>query len=187
MSRRIRKLRVMHRYDQSAKVYEAQYREEQEAKIKTAMDNVTIDKDSRVLDAGCGTGLLFEHVAKKIKALIGTDISRRIIKEAKGKAKKYENIDVILADVDSLPFPHQTFDAVFSITTIQNTPNPTFTIKEIKRVSKPNSPIVITGLRKVFTKEQFSEMLRQTDLRVVVQKSDEQLKDHICICTQMRR
>jgi ubiquinone/menaquinone biosynthesis C-methylase UbiE len=186
MSKWMKKLRVMHRYDQSAEVYDAQYREEQEAKIRTTMDNVTINETSIVLDAGCGVGLLFEHVAEKVKILVGADISKGILKEARGKARNHENVALILADVDNLPFPHQIFDVVFAITIVQNTPNPTFTINEIKRVTKPKSTIVITGLRKVFTEEKFSEMLRQTNLKVVVMKCDEQMKEYICVCTQMR-
>ena len=69
MSEWNKKRRIMRRYDQSAKVYDAQYREEQEAKIRTAMNNLTLSRDSVILDAGCGTGLLFGHVAEKSKTL----------------------------------------------------------------------------------------------------------------------
>jgi len=185
MSRWVKKLRVMRRYDQSAKVYDIQYREEQEAKIRTAMGNLTVNEDSIVLDAGCGTGLLFEYIAEKATAVIGVDISRGILKEAKRKAKKYENVALIAADLDNMPFPYQTFDTIFAVTTIQNTPDPAFTINEIGRVSKPNSNILITGLRKVFTEEQFSEILKRTNLKVSMVKPDEQMKEFICVCTQM--
>jgi ubiquinone/menaquinone biosynthesis C-methylase UbiE len=187
MSRWTEKLRVMRLYDQSAKVYDVQYREEQEVKIRTAMGNLTINEDSMVLDAGCGTGLLFGHVAEKARVVIGVDISRGILKEAKRKVKKHENVALILADVDNMPFPYQTFDTIFAVTTIQNTPNPTFTINEIKLVSKPNSTIVITGLRKVFTEEQFSEILKRTNLKVEMMKPDKQMKEYISVCTKMRR
>jgi ubiquinone/menaquinone biosynthesis C-methylase UbiE len=187
MSKWIKKLRVMRRYDQSAKVYDVQYREEQEAKMRTAMDNLTVNEDSLVLDAGCGTGLLFGHIAEKAKVVIGVDFSRGILEEAKRKAKKYENVALILADVDNMPFPFQTFDSVFAVTTIQNTPEPTVTINEIKRVSKPNSAIVVTGLRKVFTEEQFSEILKRANFKIEVMKPDEQMKEFIYVCTKIGR
>ncbi len=187
MSKWVKKLRVMRRYNQSAKVYDVQYREEQEAKIRTAIGNFTLNPDSVVLDAGCGTGLLFKHVAEKTRVLIGVDISKGILKEAKRKAKKLANVALILADLDKMPFPHQIFDTVFAVTTIQNLPDPTFTINEISRVSKSNSTIVITGLRKVFTEEQFSEILKRTNLKVEMMKPDKQMKEYISVCTQLRR
>src|SRR3990170_6677080 len=116
MSEWSKKRRVMRRYDQSAKVYDAQYCEEQDAKIRTAMGNLTLNRDSIVLDAGCGTGLLFERVAEKIRFTVGIDLSRGLLKEAKKKARGYKNIALVLADADNTPFANHTFDVVFAIT-----------------------------------------------------------------------
>ncbi len=182
-----KKRSVMRHYDQSAKVYDAQYREEQEAKIQAILDNITLDQDSVVLDAGCGTGLLFEPLAKKTKFVIGADISRGILKEAKKKAETYKNVALILADADNTPFSNQTFNTVFAITLLQNTPSPRLTLNEIKRVSKSSAAIVVTGLRKAFTEQEFSKMLRQANLEVAVLKLDKQMREYIAVCTKMRR
>jgi len=187
MSKWNKKRRVMRRYDQSARVYDAQYREEQEAKIRTTMNNLTLNRDSVILDAGCGTGLLFEHVAEKSKFTIGTDVSRGVLKEAEKKAKHYMNVALVWADVDNMPFSNRTFDVVFAITLVQNTPNPSATLNEIIRVSKSSATIVVTGLRKAFTKEGFSKMLKQANLKVTIMKLDKQLREYVSICTKMRR
>jgi len=185
MSEWNKKRLVMRRYDQSAKAYDTLYREEQEAKIRTAMNNLTLNRDSVILDAGCGTGLLFEHVAEKSKFIIGTDISRGILREAEKKAKHYQNVGLIRADADKMPFQNQTFDMVFAITLLQNTPNPQATLNEVKRVSKPDTIIVITGLRKVFTIEGLTNMLRHANLAVEVMKKDEHVREFICVCRKI--
>lgn len=187
MSKWSKKRRVMRRYDQSAKVYDAQYREEQHAKIRTAMDNLNLNRDSIVLDAGCGTGLLFEHVAEKTKFTIGTDSSRGLLKEAKKKARGYKNIALVLADADNMPFANHAFDVVFAITLLQNMPNPVVTLKEIRRVSKSNGLIIVSGLRKAFTKNNFSEMLKRANLKVVVLRLDQQMREHVAVCFKMSR
>jgi len=187
MSEWNKKRRVMRHYDQSAKVYDAQYLEEQEAKIWTAMDNLALNPDSLVLDAGCGTGLLFAHAAEKTRFVVGADISRGILKEAKRKAKPHENVALIQADAEKMPFSNSAFDVVFAITLLQNTPSPAGTLNEINRVSKSNATVVVTGLKKAFTKEKFSKMLRQANLEAAVVKLDEQGREYISVCTKVRR
>jgi len=187
MSKWNKKRRVMRHYDQSARVYDTQYREEQEAKIRTAMDNLTINRDNVVLDAGCGTGILFAHIAKKTKFTIGTDISRSILKEAKKKAKNYKNVALVLADVDHMPFFDGAFDAIFALTLLQNTPSPRKTLSEIKHVSKSNAAIVVTGLRKAFIEEEFVKTLKQAKLEVMTVRLDEQMKEYVSVCFKMCR
>ncbi len=187
MSEWSKKRRVMRRYDQSAKVYDAQYCEEQDAKIRTAMGNLTLNRDSIVLDAGCGTGLLFERVAEKIGFTVGIDASRGLLKEARKKAKLYEKVALVLADADNMPFANYTFDAVFAITLLQNMPCAVATLNEIKLVSKSEAKIVVSGLRKAFTEDEFSKMLKRADLKVAVLKLDEQLREYIAVCFKTRR
>lgn len=177
----------MHHYDQSAKVYDTQYSEEQTAKIQTALTHLNLDKDDSVLDIGCGTGILSAHLAGKIRSVVGVDISRGLLKEAKIKAKAHHNIGLVLADADSLPFPNQTFDKSFAITLLQNTPNQKATIGEISRASKPDAKIILTGLRKSFRNDEFSKLLRQANLSVETLELDGAMREWVAICTKRLR
>jgi len=181
------KRRIMRLYNQSAKVYDTQYGEEQDAKIRTALNNLTLKEKTLILDAGCGTGLLFAHVANKIQFLAGIDVSRGLLKEAAKKARNHKNIALIRADADSMPFSDLTFDVVFALTLLQNMPNSRKTLDEIKRVSKHDAGIVLTGLRKAFTQEQFSELLKRASLKVRVLKLDEQMREYVSVCFKVLR
>jgi len=184
MSEWTKKRKVMRHYDQSAKVYDVQYLEEQEAKIRTAVDNLRLSEGSVILDAGCGTGLLFPQVAKRVKLFVGLDISAVIVKEAKKRVKEHANTALIRADVDYTPFPNQTFDVAFAVTLLQNTPKPNRTLKEMKRVTKQNATLVATGLKKAFSRKEFTRLLREAGLEIKVLKFDENLKEYIAICTK---
>lgn len=94
----------MRHYDQLAQIYEAQYAEEQEAKIRTALKNAKLGINELVLDFGCGTGLLFEHVADSAGLLVGIDTSLKILQEAHKRAKHLLNVVVVRADADCTPF-----------------------------------------------------------------------------------
>jgi ubiquinone/menaquinone biosynthesis C-methylase UbiE len=174
---------LMHRYDLTARIYEMQYAEEQIAKIEAALEGLKIEKHSLVLDAGCGTGLLFGYVTDKAETTVGLDISRKILLQAKKRAKNFHSINLILADADNMPLNENIFSHVFGITLIQNMPNPAKTLKEITRVAKEDAAIVVTGMKKAFTLEEFEELLHDAGFNVIALK-DEGLKCYVTVCTK---
>ena len=180
-----KKREVMHHYNSSARVYDAQYCEEQDAKMKTALSSTNLKKGSLVLDAGCGTGLLFKRVGRSVKLLVGLDMSPRILKEAKKRAKQLPAVAVVRADADFTPFQNNVFDATFAITLLQNVPDPLVTLREMKRVSKDRAFIVATGLKKNFSREAFVKLLRKAGLGVSVIKSGGELKGHVVVCKKV--
>jgi ubiquinone/menaquinone biosynthesis C-methylase UbiE len=181
------KRRVMRRYNQSARVYDTQYFEEQEAKIKTIMQNLHMPLDSIVLDAGCGTGLLIKHLANKTDFVVGLDISRGLLQKAIKKAQAYQNVALVMADADNMPFPNRTFGTVFAVTLLQNMPNPRVNLEEIVRVSKPTAWIAVTGLKKRFSRDDFTMTLKQAGLLVDALKLDEGNREYVCLCHKARR
>jgi len=177
-----KKRKVMRRYDYSAFVYDTQYFGEQEAKIKAALNELKLEKGSLILDAGCGTGLLFPHTAEDADLLVGIDFSANILKQARKRAKQYSQVAILLADVDFLPFPDKTFNLVFAVTLLQNMPDPLHGLCEIKRVAQSKATVIATGLRKRFSMEEFAQLLEKARLEISILKADEQLKGYIAIC-----
>jgi len=176
------KREVMERYDLTAHMYDMRYAEEQDAKFEVALKIVNIDRHNIVLDAGCGTGLLFEYVAAKAETIVGLDISRKILSLAKERAGKFQNVHLILADADNTPLKRNIFSHIFAFTLIQNTPNAVETLNEIGRVANLDAFIVISGLKKAFTKRRFKDLLQNTGLRIIALK-DAGLKCYVAVCT----
>jgi len=177
-----KKREVMLHYDQTAGGYDAQYAEEQNAKMEAALGNITLKKNSIMLDVGCGTGLLFPHIANKTQRLIAIDISRTLLKQAKKRAQQHPNLALIQADADHTPFKDQTFHTVFAITLLQNIPNPTVTLREIERIANPEATIGLTILKKRFTQKAITELLRKAKLKITILKTTAKTKDHIITC-----
>jgi ubiquinone/menaquinone biosynthesis C-methylase UbiE len=181
------KRRTMRHYDHQAKVYDVQYMEEQNAKIEDALNSMEHKLNGLVLDMGCGTGFLFHHINKTTKLLVGIDTSSKLLQEAKKRTKSIPNTVLIRADADNTSFPNHIFDRVFALTLLQNMPNPTKTLMEMKRVSKPEAVFVLTGLKKKFTQESFVDLLKQAGLKVSTLKTDERLKGYIAVCTDLEQ
>jgi len=179
-----KKRQTMHHYNHSAKVYDIQYSQEQDSKIKTALESAPLGKQRLVLDAGCGTGMLFPYIAETAKLVVGADISAGMLREARKKAKQYSNVELLRADADHGPFPDQIFDVVFAVTLLQNMPAPQQTLSEMKRVSKNETFIVATGLKKTFSGEEFANLLWKAELEILLMKTDNQQKEHIVLCTK---
>jgi ubiquinone/menaquinone biosynthesis C-methylase UbiE len=175
---------IMRRYDLTAHIYDMRYAEEQNAKIKAALKDLKIERQGLVLDAGCGTGLLFTDVADKTEGMVGLDISRKILFQAKERARNFQNVHFILADADNIPLKKETFSHVFGITLLQNMPYPVRTLNEIKRVAKDDATFVVTGLKKAFTLRKFKGLLWDAGFKFVILK-DEDLKCYVAVCTKL--
>jgi ubiquinone/menaquinone biosynthesis C-methylase UbiE len=174
-------------YDHQAKVYSAQYLEEQDAKIEAALNSVELGPNEDILDIGCGSGFLFHHINKATNLLIGLDISSKLLREARKLTKSLSNIALIRADADYTPFSDRIFDRIFAITLLQNMPDPTKTISEMRRIGKSAAVFVITGLKKKFTRENFSDIFKQAQLEVSILKTNEYLKDYVAVCTNPKQ
>lgn len=177
----------MRRYDQSAHVYDTQYFDEQEAKIKTIVQHLRLPRSIKVLDAGCGTGLLFRHVIDKADFVVGIDVSRGLLQKARKKTSQSQNAALVLADADNTPFPNGSFDVVIAVTLMQNMPTPTATLTEFKRITKQTASIVVTGLKKHFTQAGFLKMLHEAGLIVDALKLDDMGREYVGICRKDRR
>jgi len=172
----------MNRYNRTARTYDTQYSEEQDAKIQAALENSRIDDNAMILDAGCGTGLLFHHIAKRAKLIVGIDTSLNLLRRAETKAKAYSSAAIIRADVDYAPFIARTFTHALALTLLQNMPRPATTLEEIKRTTETNATIIITGLKKHFTLEDLKKLLTKEQLEITSLNTNEKLKDYIAVC-----
>ena len=178
-----KKREIMHRYDVTAHMYDMRYAEEQKAKIEAALRNLTIGKRDFVLDAGCGTGLLFGYVACRAEMIVGFDISKKTLLQAKEHVKDFSNVHLMLADADNMPLKEGVFSHVFAFTLIQNMPDPVRTLNEANRIAKPEGAIVVTGLKSIFSRKSFEELLQNAGLKIVALE-DEDLKCYVAVCTK---
>jgi ubiquinone/menaquinone biosynthesis C-methylase UbiE len=178
------KRKTMSRYEITAEMYEMRYAEEQAAKYKAALEHLQINRDSRVLDVGCGSGLLFSHVAAEAQTVVAVDISGKLLRQAKERSRGFCSVHLVQADADHLPFISNHFTIVFVFTVLQNMPKPLETLNEIKQNAHQDASIVVTGLKKVFSLEAFQALLQDAGLRVVSLEDAEPLKCYVAMTVQ---
>ena len=180
-----KKRSIKHRYDATASMYDMRYAEEQTAKINAALKHLKKEQYGLVLDVGCGTGILFDCITDNADAVVGLDFSSKSLLEAKrrSRAKNAANVHLVRADADNMPFGNDVLSHVFAMTIVQNAPNPTGTLTEIRRVADDHAVLVITGLKKIFNKRAFQQLLRNARLKVVGFE-DGNLKCYVAVCAK---
>lgn len=92
-----------------------------------------IEKNSSVLDVGCGDGILGDRLIRdKNCQVTGLDLDEQGVTEA-----KRHKIDAKVWDADGgLPYPDKSFDVIVCNEVLQYLDNPNFVVSEILRVGK---------------------------------------------------
>ena len=93
-----------------------------------------INKQSRVLDVGCGDGSLMQHLKENKNVDIrGLEISKNNVRKCISKGLTTIEGD---AEKDLIQFPNKSFDYVILSQTLQAFLNPQLVINELLRVGK---------------------------------------------------
>ncbi len=85
-----------------------------------------INKNSEILDIGCGVGRAEYLLAKKVKSVLGIDISKSMVSNAR-KNIKDKNVEFLVTNGKNLSeINNKKFDLIFSILVLQHVPRKIF-------------------------------------------------------------
>ena len=103
-------------------------------------DRVGLGSGTAYLDAGCGAGMAAQIAAERGARVSGLDAAENLLAVARTRVPSG---DFHVGEIESLPFPDNTFDLVTGFNSFQFAGNPSVALAEAKRVAKPSGSVVI--------------------------------------------
>ena len=126
--------------DRLAEVLEARGRDAEQQAIRRAfLSEVEFAPSARVLEVGCGTGVLTRQLARwpGVGGVIGVDPAPSLLRRARELTADLPGIEFREADGRSLPFEDAAFDVVVYDSALCHIPRPELALAEACRVLRP--------------------------------------------------
>ncbi|UCH42292.1 MAG: class I SAM-dependent methyltransferase [Dehalococcoidales bacterium] len=171
-------LELAERYDQWAKDYETDLEKDfcyLGPQYATELFTRHVPREARILDAGAGTGLVGELLARQgYSNLVAMDLSRGMLDEAAKKNVYRELQQMVMGE--PLAFDTGSFDAVISVGVLTVGHAPASSLDELVRITRPGGYIVFTLRPDVYQNSGFKEKqlsLESTGRWKLVEVSDE--------------
>lgn len=123
-------------YDRIAPIYERLWARYIVRTHDELLSRVRLEDGQRVLDVGCGTGILEERLVSlnPYVEIVGVDPSSRMLVQSEAKFIEKTNVTFIQSSAESLPFEDEAFDLVLSASAMHYFEDPAGALGEMCRV-----------------------------------------------------
>ena len=99
---------------------------------------------ARVLDIGCGPGVMVPEMANRGMEYFGVDASPEMIRQAEQTFGHMRGVRLSTGRIENLRFPDSHFDAVICMGVIEYLADEHAAIRELARVTKPHGILIVT-------------------------------------------
>jgi len=115
--------------------------------IEQLFSQIDLSNVKKVLEVGCGIGVLSSYLAKKYKwEVTGIDLDPEQIEKAKNDYRENKYIKFLEANATKLPFGDNEFNLVLSVDALHHIYNRNEAFDEINRVLKSNGFYVLVDI-----------------------------------------
>lgn len=135
---------VVKEYSRAAEAYDGKWSFYLEATTRETVARLNLRPTDRLLDVGCGTGVLLDRLSATFDAaqLVGVDPVPEMLAIARNRLSP--SIELRDGWAERLPFPANQFDVVVSCNVFHFIREPVRALREMRRVLRPGGRLVIT-------------------------------------------
>jgi ubiquinone/menaquinone biosynthesis C-methylase UbiE len=118
---------------------------QQQAMRRAFLQAIPFPREARVLDVGCGTGVLTRALARwpGVASVVGADPAPALLGKARTASADISSVSFREADGRSLPFENAMFDVLTADSTFSHVPGVERAIEEAFRVLKPDGCLAV--------------------------------------------
>ena len=106
--------------------------------IRAELDRLPLPQGAHVLDAGCGSGRTLEELLDYGEPC-GIELNEEAAEVARARGH-----EVVLGEVEQLPWADATFELITCLDVIEHTPDDRVALRELRRVCKPDGWLLVT-------------------------------------------
>jgi len=107
-----------------------------------ALDAAAVTEGTKLLDAGCGAGLVALLARLRGAVVSGLDASPALLDVAR---ERLPEANLLEGDLEELPFPNDSFDAVTAVNSIFYAADIDAAMRELVRVARHGGRVVVTA------------------------------------------
>jgi ubiquinone/menaquinone biosynthesis C-methylase UbiE len=145
-------------YDDTQRVFCAFRGVDRDSYFKDYMEMLEVKAGDSVLETSVGTGLNFKYLPHGVK-LSGLDLSAEMLAGCRANLRRWElEADLYLGNAESLPFADSSFDVVFHVGGISFFNDKGNAIREMIRVAKPGSLLLIEDETEDYAKSTYERI-----------------------------
>jgi len=128
-------------WEEKATGYHRYFTEVSRHNIEPLLDAAGVRPGSRVLDIGCGAGMLAAAAAARAASVIGFDMAEEMVKLAR---RLHPRLQFEQGLADALPCSDGQFDAVVGNLLLPHLPDPDAALRELSRVLAPGGRLALS-------------------------------------------
>ncbi len=116
--------------------------------LERIRDAVAPTQTVRILDVGCGPGILVAALAPHAGEVVACDLTPEMLERARQRCHgaSLQNVRFNLGRAESLPFADGSFDVVVTRATLHHFPDPQLVVGEMARVTMPRGRVVVADV-----------------------------------------
>lgn len=102
------------------------------------------EKKGRILEVGCGRGLLLPELSRRCLQLYSIDVHNRLdVVQAMLRNEGIENVSLSAGSITGMPYQEKIFDAIVCVSVLEHMTDLTLCFKELSRVLKNSGELII--------------------------------------------
>ena len=113
---------------------------------QAALHALALAPTDRLVDIGAGTGAAVRAAAGGVERAVGVDLSAAMVARGRELAAGIDNVELLEADAEALPFPDGAFTAALCTTSLHHYRHPGRAVAEMARVLAPGGRAVIADM-----------------------------------------
>lgn len=106
------------------------------------LEGTGVDMNTRVLDAGCGSGRWSRYIAPLVHSIEAIDPSDAVVPAVR-QLKKFHNVRVTKASIDSIPFADESFDLIVCLGVLHHIPDTARALSTLTSKLKKGGTIIL--------------------------------------------